>query len=391
MIKILTVVGARPQLIKAAAISRCIRNEFSTEIEEIVIHTGQHYDENMSQVFFDELEIPKEKYNLQVGSGSHAAQTAKMMIGCEEIFINEKPDYILLYGDTNSTVASAMVASKLFIPIIHVEAGVRSYNKDFPEEVNRILTDHLSTYLFTPTKSGYDALIHEGFKHNSTKPNNYNNPLVLHCDDIMYDNTLFYKSKAKLDHFKDTFNTSSPFVLVTLHRPSNVDSVESLTNILEGIVELEASTGFQYILPLHPRTKAKIDALDNDSLKQAIANSENIRVIPPVSFIEMIALEEFSELIITDSGGVQKEAYYLEKPCVIMLEETPWTELVESGSAELTGSSKEKLIQAFHRLYNDRDNLTYPPIFGNGEAAKQMLTTILEGHRKNKTLLNSIS
>lgn len=387
MIKILTVVGARPQLIKAAAISRCIRDSFRTEIEEIVIHTGQHYDENMSQVFFDELEIPKEKYNLEVGSGSHAAQTAKMMVGCEEIFLKENPDYILLYGDTNSTVASALVASKLFIPIIHIEAGVRSYNKDFPEEVNRIMTDHLSTYLFTPTQSGYDSLVKEGFKHDVNEPNSYNNPVVLHCDDIMYDNTLFYKSKASLDSFKNSFDTSKPFVLVTLHRPSNVDTEECLTSILEAIVELEKDNGFQYVLPLHPRTKSKIDSLDNP-VKQIIQTNENIKVTPPVSFIEMIALEDNSELVITDSGGVQKEAYYLEKPCVIMLDETPWVELVESGSAELTGSNKNKIISSFKRLYENRDKLTYPPIFGNGEAAKQMLTTILEGSRKNKSLLD---
>ncbi len=378
MIKIITLVGARPQLIKASAISREIKKSFHNQIEEIIVHTGQHYDENMSNVFFQELEIPKEKYNLQVGSGSHAFQTANIMLKFEKILIDEKPDYLLLYGDTNSTIAAALTAAKIFIPIIHIEAGVRGYNKNFPEEINRILTDHLSTLLFTPTISGYESLEKEGFKFNEAKKISNNNPAYYLCGDIMYDNTLFFGQKMSRTYLEDKFNIKKSYCLLTMHRPSNVDDPRNLANILNAIIDISEKHDLDIIFPVHPRTKNVIEHLADKVLSNKILNHKNIKMLPPASFIEMIALEKYSEIVITDSGGVQKEAFFLERPCLIMLEETPWVELIDSGCAKLVGSDKELIKNEFDNFYVNADKLLYENLYGDGNSSNFILNKIVE-------------
>ena len=256
MIKIVTIIGARPQIIKAAALSRAIKNNFSNEIEEIIVHTGQHYDQNMSQVFFDELGIPAPNYNLGVGSGKHGEQTAKMIEGIEEILLKENPDYLVVYGDTNSTLAGAIAASKIHIPIVHIEAGLRSFNKAMPEEINRICCDHCSTMLFSPTTTGYKNLINEGFNQENKKPFTIDNPGIYHCGDVMYDNSLYFSSIANSQHPI----ANSQYILCTIHRNNNTDEPERLSAIVRALLRLSKEE--EIIIPLHPRTKKLLDIMN---------------------------------------------------------------------------------------------------------------------------------
>jgi len=384
MIKIITVIGARPQFIKAAAISRAIKNSFKNDIDEVLLHTGQHYDANMSNVFFEELEIPKENYNLNIGSGSHAFQTGTMMMKIEEIVLTEKPDAILLYGDTNSTLAATLVAIKLHIPIIHVEAGVRSYNKSFPEEVNRLICDHMSSLLFVPSDSGITSLNNEGFK--SEKNNNDlvspDSPKVFRCGDIMYDNTLYFKGrvgKLKADFFDKHNIPQQDYILATIHRPSNVDAYDTLESIFKAFSSVVEKHNKSIILPLHPRTKSILEK--HTGLKKYIDN-KRIHIIPAVSFLEMILLEKYADLIITDSGGVQKEAYFMDKPCLIMLEETPWYELVDTGSALLVGNDTKKIADGVAYFLDGKKELVFPSLYGDGDAASFICEQILKYIKK---------
>lgn len=380
MIKLLTVVGARPQFIKAAAISRSISCHFWEKIEEVTLHTGQHYDPNMSEVFFEELSIPREKYNLKIGSYNHAHQTAKIMMGIDEVVDIEKPDALLLYGDTNSTLAASLVAIKRHIPIIHIEAGVRSYNKEFPEEVNRLICDHVSSVLFVPSDSGMESLKKEGFtfdKNFKTKEEILNAPRVFRCGDIMYDNTLFFKDKSDLyfskliKHFQIP---ASNYFLVTAHRPSNVDQPESLENILNFFHFAIDKQHKSIIFPMHPRTKSIIDSNEKLSI---LLNKPGIFVIPPVSFIEMIALEKNADIVVTDSGGVQKEAYFMEKPCLIMLEETPWVELIASNNARLVGNDYILLCEGALHYLNQKPT-EFEKLYGDGKSANFICEKIIE-------------
>lgn len=377
MIKLVTIIGARPQFIKAAAISRAVRKHFGKQIHEIIVHTGQHYDENMARVFFEELQIPKEKYNLGIGSGSHAAQTANMMIAIEEVVLKESPDALLLYGDTNSTLAACLVAAKLFIPIIHVEAGVRSYNKIYPEEVNRLICDHFSSLLFVPSDAGIRALQKEGFSIEN-RPNvraNPDHPRVYRCGDIMYDNTLFFLDKVKKESIFGKYNiTAERYILATMHRPSNVDRAETLENILKALISIGDKYHRTIILPLHPRTKQKVSEIPN--LKEMLRN-ERIHITEPVSFLDMIVLEKDADLVITDSGGVQKEAYFVEKPCLIMLDETPWPELVESKNALLVGSDYDRICNGAEYYLGSNKELQFPLLYGDGKASEFICREII--------------
>ncbi len=377
MIKLITVIGARPQFIKAAAISRAVRNHFGRQIHEVIVHTGQHYDENMAKVFFEELEIPKEKYNLGIGSGSHAAQTANMMIALEEVVLKESPDALLLYGDTNSTLAACLVAIKLFIPIIHVEAGVRSYNKIYPEEINRLICDHFSSLLFVPSDAGMRSLQKEGFlieNHKNVRANP-DHPRIFRCGDIMYDNTLFFLNKVKKeDVFRKYGISDSPYILATMHRPSNVDSPETLESILKAFVAIGQKHNRNIILPLHPRTRQKYSGIPG--LQELISNSR-VYITEPVSFLDMIVLEKDADLVITDSGGVQKEAYFVKKPCLIMLDETPWPELVESGNALLTGSDYARICAGADHFLNGNNKLNFPLLYGDGKASEFICKEII--------------
>ncbi|MDA7803940.1 UDP-N-acetylglucosamine 2-epimerase (non-hydrolyzing) [Crocinitomix sp.] len=376
--KIITIIGARPQIIKSAAISRAVRNHFSSELQEIIVHTGQHYDQNMSAVFFDELNIPRPDYNLDVGSGNHGAQTAKMLSGIEDIIFKENPDLIIVYGDTNSTVAGGLAASKLYIPIVHIEAGLRSFNKRMPEEINRILCDHVSTLLFSPTKKGLENLAREGFDKDAKAPHNLDNPKIYHCGDIMYDNSIYFSeiSDEKSTLLKD-LGVDYPFILSTVHRNDNTDDPKRLTAIFESLIEIGTTHQLPIILPLHPRTKKMMEIHLSDELKKEIETSNYIKIIPPVSFLDVIALEKHADFVITDSGGVQKEAFFFKKPCIILRPETEWIEIVENGNAICCDADKDRINSAFNQLYNNK-TLTYPPLFGDGHAAEFICAEIIK-------------
>ncbi|MBT3207925.1 MAG: UDP-N-acetylglucosamine 2-epimerase (non-hydrolyzing) [Bacteroidetes bacterium] len=370
MIKLLTIIGARPQIIKASALSRKIKSNFSDKIEEIILHTGQHYDKNMSSVFFEELQIPEPKYNLSVGSSSHGKQTAEMISGIEEIIFNEKPNFIILYGDTNSTLAGGIAGSKLHIPIVHIEAGLRSFNKSMPEEINRITCDHCSTFLFSPTKAGLKNLIREGFNENNPQPYSIDNPAIFHCGDIMYDNSLFFSEIAKKNStiLKDNQLEPGKFALITIHRDSNTDKKVRLEAIFKAFISILTNENIDFVIPLHPRTQKLLKSnLSNQTYNQVIEH-KNIKLIPPVSFLDMIELERNSKIVITDSGGVQKEAFFFQKPCVILRPQTEWVELVENETAIIADADINKIIESYNFLINKSD-LNFPPIFGDGNAA----------------------
>lgn len=383
MIKILTIIGARPQIIKAAALSRAIKNSFSAQIKEVLLHTGQHYDENMSKVFFNELEIPSPDYNLKVGSASHGAQTAQMMEGIEGVIITEEPDCIVLYGDTNSTLAGAVAAAKLRIPVAHIEAGLRSYNKSMPEEINRIVCDHCSTLLFSPTVAGYNNLIKEGFNPNNKIPFTPDNPGIYHCGDVMHDNTLFFAEIAKQQSgmLDELLLETGKYILTTLHRPTNTDDPQRLKEIMLALDEITRIHNIIIVLPLHPRTAKMIQQLGDTDLRSRIAKNEKLKMIPAVSFLDMTNLESNAAMIITDSGGVQKEAYFFQKPCIILRYETEWVEIVENGCAILAGADRDSILDTYSHFTNNPPT-AYPPIFGDGKAAEFICGEILRNFSK---------
>ncbi|MEZ5173986.1 MAG: UDP-N-acetylglucosamine 2-epimerase (non-hydrolyzing) [Bacteroidia bacterium] len=379
--KIVTVIGARPQIIKAAALSRAIRNS-ERNIREVIVHTGQHYDENMSEVFIRELGIPQPDYNLQVGSGSHGKQTAAMITGLEEILLNEKPDWLVVYGDTNSTLAGAVAASKIHIPVAHIEAGLRSFNKSMPEEINRILCDHVSALLFSPTPTGYKNLIKEGFKE-LEPPYTTDHPGIFQCGDLMYDNSLFFASIAeeKTDIYS-RLCLNEPFILATIHRNANTDDPRRINTLFSVLADISEKHNLRIILPVHPRTRKMMQELLDENVKKQIENS-GIELIEPASFLEMIVLEKNAFMVITDSGGVQKEAYYFGKPCIILRPETEWTEIVEQGCARICDADPQKINEAFEYFNGHINSLKFPPVFGDGKAS-EFIVEQLYLHRLNK-------
>ena len=340
--KILTVIGARPQFIKAAAVSNKLRKNH----EEVLVHTGQHYDNNMSDIFFDELGIPKPNYNLNIGSGNHGYQTGKMLMELESLYLKEKPDLVLVYGDTNSTLAGALAASKLLIPIAHIEAGLRSFNMKMPEEQNRVLTDHISKYLFAPTDTAIKNLKNENITEN-----------VFNTGDVMFDAIKLFKEKALETSTVLIDNNISPneYILSTIHRAENTNDINRLKNIINALNECEKNI----VLPLHPRTHKFIK-------DYGLTINNNIKIIAPVGYLDMINLENNSQKIVTDSGGVQKEAYFLQKPCITMRDETEWIETVENGWNTIVGSNKEKILDA---LINFNPKGEQKMVFGHGNAA----------------------
>ena len=374
--KLVTIIGARPQIIKAAALSRAIRSHYADQIQEVIVHTGQHYDDNMSQVFFDELEIPQPNYNLHVGSASHGVQTARMIEGIEALLMKEQPDFIVLYGDTNSTLAGTVAAAKIHVPIVHIEAGLRSFNKSMPEEINRIVCDHCSTLLFSPTLAGLENLRREGFPIDNDGPYTIDNPKVYHCGDIMYDNSLHFAhiAEQKTDIIQRLALTDKPFILATIHRDSNTDHPERLSAIFMALIQL--SKECHIVLPLHPRTAKFMKSNLDKSLQKQISSCLNIQIIPPVSFLEMIALERHAQLAVTDSGGVQKEAYFFQKPCIILRPETEWVEIVETGNAILADADENRIMQAWQHFKGNPPTV-FPEIFGDGHAAEFMLEQML--------------
>lgn len=378
-IKLINIVGARPQIIKASAISRAIRLHFSDRITELTIHTGQHYDKELSDVFFDELEIHKPDYNLGVGSSSHGKQTSMMITGIEEVLLAEKPDCVVLYGDTNSTLAGALAAVKLHFPVIHIEAGLRSFNKIMPEELNRIVSDHSSTLLFAPTNDAFKNLMREGFRPENSPPYTVDNPKIYLTGDIMYDNTLFFAElaeKKKASFLDDLGVTRDNYILTTIHRDINTDNIKRLETILSTLKSLAEEHSIKFVMPLHPRTtnslKMHLEPFCND-----LYSCEFVKIIPPVSFLEMTILEKTAKMIITDSGGVQKESHFFRKPCLVLRKETEWIELVNNGTAVLVDADQEKIRNEFNRFIKDDLNFDYPGFYGNGKAAEFILNEIL--------------
>lgn len=377
MIKLLTIVGARPQIIKAAALSRTIQKEFKNQVREVILHTGQHYDDSMSEVFFREMQIPSSDYNLGIGSATHGSQTGQMIDGIEQILLKEKPNGMVVYGDTNSTLAGALAASKLHIPVIHIEAGLRSFNKGMPEEINRITCDHVSTLLFSPTSTGVSNLAKEGIVHHENQSLSFDRPGVYHSGDVMYDNTVFFQ-KLAIDHSPILRNLElegQAYILATIHRPSNTDNPQNLAGILRALDNISKEENIRIILPLHPRTAAILKQDQAREHLELIRSNKLIRLIPAVSFLDMIRLEAGASLILTDSGGVQKEAWFMKKAVVVLREETEWVEIIEAGNGVLTGADTEKIISSA-RKFMDNTPEAYPPIFGDGNAARQILNVL---------------
>ncbi len=378
MMKFVTIIGARPQFIKAAAISRAIRDLFPDRVREVIIHTGQHYDANMSQVFFDEMGIPRPDHMLEIGSGDHGQQTGAMIAGIETILLKEKPDCVILYGDTNSTLAGAIAASKHYLPIAHVEAGLRSFDKRMPEEINRILCDQVSTLLFSPTQTGVDNLAKEGFALGNAGPYTMDNPKVYHCGDVMYDNTRFFSDYAqtRVDLVHSLGLKKGQFILATIHRNTNTDEPARLSSIFKALLELTEIHGETVLLPLHPRTKKVLDVNLEPGVLKTLRNSDRLKLILPVSFLEMTALEAACKMVITDSGGVQKESFFLEKPCIVLRPQTEWVELVEAGTAILTDADSQRILDAYIHFGN-AGPLHFPHIFGDGHAAEFIVSEIV--------------
>jgi UDP-N-acetylglucosamine 2-epimerase len=354
MKKIVTIVGARPQFIKVAPVSRVLRKDF----QEVLINTGQHYDYKMAGIFFEELNIPKPDYNLGVGSASHGKQTGDMLGKIEQVLLDEKPDAVLVYGDTNSTLAGAIAASKLHIPVFHIEAGLRSFNKKMPEEVNRILTDHVSDLLFPPTQVAVDNLSNENITNN-----------VHLVGDVMYDAVLYNLEIAESKYSLSQFEVEpQSYYLGTIHRAENTDDHQRLTAIFESLLKLSE----QVVLPLHPRTH-KI--LKEVNLYDNVMNSDHIKLIEPVSYLEMLILEKYAKGIITDSGGVQKEAYFAKVPCYTLRDQTEWVETVHSGWNTLVNPIEQDLSSV---LKTAAERNYIENLYGNGQASEKIAGLINE-------------
>lgn len=378
-IKLLNIVGARPQIIKSSAISRAVHTHFSDKIDDIIVHTGQHYDKELSDVFFEELEIPKPDYNLGVGSGPHGWQTGMMVAGIEEVLLRDKPHCVVLYGDTNSTLAGAVAASKQHFPVIHVEAGLRSFNKIMPEELNRIMSDHASTLLFAPTNAAFKNLMNEGFRPENSPPYSIDNPKIYLTGDIMYDNSLHFANlaeKKKASLLEKMSLEEEKYVLVTIHRDLNTDDTIRLANILSTLKTLAEENNIPFVMPFHPRTmnilKKKLR-----SLFEELRSSGFIKIIPPVSYLEMTLLEKKCRLIITDSGGVQKESHFFRKPCIVLRKETEWVELVKNGTVKLVDADPSLIRKEFMGYMYSAEDLNYPGFYGDGKTAEFILGEIL--------------
>lgn len=353
--KVTTVLGARPQFIKAATVSRTFQD---ARVEEIIIHTGQHFDKNMSEVFFQEMDIPKPHYHLEINGLGHGAMTGRMLEQLESVLIKEKPDCVLVYGDTNSTLAGALAAAKLHLPVAHVEAGLRSFNMQMPEEINRILTDRISNYLFCPTATAVENLEKEGF-------DGFNSEIML-TGDVMYDAVLYYKETVnqKSSIIKSLGLNHQPFVLATIHRAENTDDLKRLSAICLALNKINETT--QVVLPLHPRTKALL-AKNNTQL--------NFNPIDPVGYFDMLALLDHCELVLTDSGGLQKEAYFFSKYCITLRDQTEWVELIAVGANTLVGADYEKIISTYDTIKGKKISML-TSLFGDGTASQKIAKKI---------------
>ncbi|MCP1198060.1 non-hydrolyzing UDP-N-acetylglucosamine 2-epimerase [Notoacmeibacter sp. MSK16QG-6] len=350
--KLVTIIGARPQFIKAATVSRVVADR--AEIREMIVHTGQHYDANMSDVFFEELAIPKPDYNLGVGGGMHGSMTGRQLEAIERVLLDEKPDWVLVYGDTNSTLAGALAAVKLHIPVAHVEAGLRSFNRRMPEEINRVLTDHAADLLFAPTDTAVGNLKTEGL------------PIerIELSGDVMYDAALFYRHRARQPGWFAKLGLKiGDFVLATIHRAENTDNPARLAGIIDGLANSEEPV----VLPLHPRTRARLYDF-------GIKTPGNIHIVPPVGYLEMVWLEVACKVIASDSGGLQKEAYFHNRRCIILRDETEWVELVDAGYNLIAGADSARIVSALSKPLSDVDGA---PLYGTGVAADLIIERLI--------------
>ena len=345
--KLATIIGARPQFIKAATVSRILKDYPS--ITEIIIHTGQHYDDNMSKVFFRQLQIPRPDYDLEVGSASHGKQTGLMLERIERVLLEEKPDWVLTYGDTNSTIAGALAAVKLHIPTAHVEAGLRSFNRKMPEEINRIATDHVSDLLFVPTQNAMELLDKEGLSEKA-----------VFSGDVMYDSVLFYSELLNNTHKPPILDSIDTYFLATIHRPENTDNPQRLQNIFSAFSEVDLPV----ILPLHPRTRKLLDG---------VKYNDNVKIIDPVGYLQMLYLLKHSSKVLTDSGGLQKEAYFMRKPCLTLRDQSEWVETLEGNWNFIVAADKDLILNKIRvGEYGPQTKA-----FGDGKAAQKIVDRIL--------------
>lgn len=362
--KIVTILGARPQFVKAGSVSREIAKY--DEIQEVIVHTGQHYDANMSDVFFDEMQISKPDYNLNINGLGHGAMTGQMLEKIEEVLLTEKPDWVMVYGDTNSTLAGALAASKLHINVVHIEAGLRSFNMNMPEEINRILTDRVSSLLFCPTDTAVKNLKNEGYmvKGEGRRKKEEGFGRVIKVGDVMQDGAMFYKDLAKEPSiFK--LETSN-YILCTIHRAENTDDEPRIRAIFSALGKI--ANDKQIILPLHPRTKKIVEKLHIDT--------KELTIVEPVGYLEMVWLIDHCDLVMTDSGGLQKEAFFFEKTCITLRDETEWVELVENRFNILAGADQKRILESYTNFeFNDNFNVD---LYGNGQASRQIIQTLKE-------------
>ena len=357
MKKVLTVIGARPQFIKCAPVSRLLREKFV----EVLVHSGQHYDDNMSKIFFEQLDIPKPDYNLNAGSASHARQTASIMVKLEEVILQNKPDLVLIYGDTNSTLAGALVAAKLHIPLAHIEAGLRSYNKKMPEELNRITADHFSDFLFCPSETAVNNLKQEGIKKN-----------VFMTGDVMKDAVLINIEKIEHQQIlkKYNLNIDEPFYFLTIHRQENTDELNRFNNI----VEMLKSANHKVIFSVHPRTRKIIK-------ENKIVIPPNVILIEPVNYLESLSLQKSATIMITDSGGIQKESYFLKTPCITLRDETEWVETVADGKNVVIGTDLNKFKETQERFLNSEIDFNSDGFYGDGHASEKIVKILAENFK----------
>ncbi|NQT19708.1 MAG: UDP-N-acetylglucosamine 2-epimerase (non-hydrolyzing) [Planctomycetes bacterium] len=366
-LNIVTIVGARPQFIKAAAVSRAVASHNNgtpaAPIVEKIVHTGQHYDENMSQVFFDQLDIPRPHLNLDIGSGTHGAQTGRTLEAIERVLLDDRPDWCLVYGDTNSTLAGALAAAKLHVPVAHVEAGLRSFNRLMPEEVNRVLTDHVSDLLFCPTDAAVTNLADEGIARG-----------VCRVGDVMYDCALHYAAKAEAieDEVLATLGLRPKgFFLATVHRAENTDDPERLRGIFAAFEQI-ATPQRPVVLPLHPRTRNRLE-------QEGLDAPDHVRCVEPVPYLEMVCLEKNAAVILTDSGGVQKEAYFYRVPCVTLRDETEWVETTRNGCNRLAGAEPARIVEAVAAAEGAQPE--WLPMYGGGAASDEIIAMLLNTHK----------
>ena len=347
-------------------------------IREVILHTGQHYDTNMSDVFFRELGIPQPDINLHVGSGSHGEQTAKMIEGIEKVLLTDRYDGVILYGDTNSTLAGAVAASKLHVSVFHIEAGLRSFNMAMPEEINRIVCDQLSTILFAPTQTAINNLRQEGFIPPQRKFADGSTQQVILSGDVMYDNSMFFAGMAadKSDVMRRLGLDHKRFVLATIHRPANTDNAGNLNNIFRALADIAENEHMKVVVPLHPRTRKMLPQQLAPELQRRIETLPDFLITEPAGFFDIIELERHARIVMTDSGGVQKESFFFETPCVILRPETEWVEIVEAGAGIIADADYQRIRTAYKELCGKE--VHFPQLFGDGHAAEKIIAEIIQ-------------